>query len=448
MTSSLTYRVTLSFALIVTATVIAVLALNGWLFHRQLLTGLDLLNAAEYAEISARLGDEKIILNPESIEERLRNHTDIDGALYYFQVQQPEGKIVFRSSNLGSDELPIRAMTTDAGEVELGHKGPVHLSDYYRGSMHIQIAAPLRTIESLEQSHRRTSGVVIVFVAIASLGLGYGFSRYSLGPVRAIQRTADRIRADNLSERIPVPKGKGELVELALLLNQMFDRIEASFSEVRRFTADASHELKTPLALVRLQGEKLLQRGRLESADEKCVQDLLEESGRLQRIIDDLLVIAKAESNSLAFEIRAQEPRLFLEDFAQDAEALAEDRGMIFSLTMNGEGSTNFDARWIRQVLLNIVSNSLLASPQGGRITLVSQIIDGRWKVLLEDEGPGVPHEQLPQLFGRFVRLNPNPTNGTGLGLAICRSILLAHRGTIVAENRTDRSGLRVSFVI
>src|SRR5882724_4229467 len=187
MTSSLTFRVTLSFALIVTVTVILVLALSCWLLHQQLLTGLDLLNAAEFEEINALLGDGKTELTPETIEQRIRAHTDIDAALYYFQVQQANGKIVFRSSNLGDETLSRPTGPLANRDLELGRKGRVHLSEFEHGSLHIQIAAPLQTIDSLEFAHLRAAGVVTLLVAIGSLGLGYGFSRYSLDPVRSIQ---------------------------------------------------------------------------------------------------------------------------------------------------------------------------------------------------------------------------------------------------------------------
>jgi two-component system heavy metal sensor histidine kinase CusS len=287
-------------------------------------------------------------------------------------------------------------------------------------------------------------------MVVVSAATGFLLSRLALRPVRLIQQTANRIGSENLSERIPVPAGHDEISNLGRLLNQMFDRLESSFKQIRRFTAEASHELKTPLSLVRLQAEKLLVEGGLSPAQEEAVQVQLEEISRLNQIIEELLFLSRAEARAITLVTIREDPRSFLHAFAQDARVLAESRGVAFSEHLSGEGQVEFDPKWIRQVLLNLLSNALNASPRGCAVRLTSQVSRGLWRVAVEDEGPGVPPEQRERIFERFVRLGPGGggerESGSGLGLAIARSIVILHRGRISAEAAPGTTGLRVVF--
>jgi len=294
---------------------------------------------------------------------------------------------------------------------------------------------------------------LVVGIMLVSVGLGYGFSRVTLLPVRAIEQTARRIGADNLRERIPVSAAGDELASLTRLLNQMFDRLESSFEQVRRFTADASHELKTPLALIRLNAERL--RARVAHGPEAAegLDELLEEVARMNRIIEGLLFIAKADGRALAVALKEHDVSAFLAPFVEDAQVLAEDRGVAFELGRDDAGTMRLDPALMRQLLLNVVGNALNVSSPGGRIALDSAHTEHGWRLTVTDEGPGLPSDQLEKIFERFVRYEspPVPTgnrpHGHGLGLAICRSIAELHGGKIWAENRNDgRSGLRVVF--
>jgi signal transduction histidine kinase len=293
--------------------------------------------------------------------------------------------------------------------------------------------------------------VLVCFMLVVSIITGIALSRIALRPVRLIQETANRIRSDNLSERIPVAGVQDEISNLARLLNEMFDRLESSFNQIRRFTAEASHELKTPLSLVRLQGEKLLVEGGLTPAQEEAVQMQLEEVARLNKIIEELLFLSRMEAQAVTPELRREDPRRFMLAVAGDARVLAEHRGVRFSETIDGAGLVEYDPKWIRQVLLNLIANALKFSPRGGLVTLTSEFTAETWRVAVEDDGPGVPAEQRERIFERFVRLNAERTDedkGSGLGLAISRSILGLHRGTIHVEASSRGTGLRVVFEI
>jgi two-component system heavy metal sensor histidine kinase CusS len=240
-----------------------------------------------------------------------------------------------------------------------------------------------------------------------------------------------------------------EISNLARLLNEMFDRLEISFNQIRRFTAEASHELKTPLSLVRLHAEKLLVEGGLTPVQEEAVQMQLEEIARLNKIIEELLFLSRAEAQAVRLDFRNENPREFLLAFSQDARALAEHRGMVFTATVEGGGKVDYDPKWLRQVLLNLLQNALNASPPGGRISLVSTFTAGVWRVAIADQGPGVLPAQREKIFERFVRLETGgirEDKGSGLGLAISRSIIGLHRGSIRAEAAPDGPGLRVVF--
>jgi signal transduction histidine kinase len=304
----------------------------------------------------------------------------------------------------------------------------------------VQIASALEPVQRLMRDYWRVSSLLVAAVALASVGLGYAFSRYALRPTATIARTAHRIDADNLGERIPVPAGGSELADLARLLNRMFDRLEASFAHARRFSADVSHELKTPLSLVRLNAEKLRPSLAADTEASARLDDLIEETGRLHTIIERLLFIAKAESGTLTLARQARDAQAVVAGFAEDAQALAEDAGVRFELAANDPGPVHCDPGLVRQLLLNLLTNALKVSPPGGVVALASRTAGGWWQLEVSDSGPGLPPGELERVFQRFVRYHrpggPPPEPGHGLGLAICRSIAELHHGRIRAENR------------
>jgi signal transduction histidine kinase len=299
-------------------------------------------------------------------------------------------------------------------------------------------------------SYIKVSMLLVAAMVIISLVIGQGLARFVLWPVRLIRDTAMRIGHDNLSERIPVPDVHDEIADLARLLNDMFDRLETSFHQVRRFTSDASHELKIPLSLISLHAEKMLVDGRLPPAQREEVQVQLEEIARLNQIIDELLFLSRADARALKLDLRPQSPTALVQAFAQDASVLAEHHGRRFLFDHRGEANVALDSKWMRQVLLNLLTNAIHVSPREGLISLHSEIGDGFWRVSVEDEGPGVPVDQRERMFDRFVRvaIPGKDYPGSGLGLAICRSIVTLHGGKISAAPGAGGRGLRVTAEI
>lgn len=446
MTRSLTFRLAWQFAALLTLTTAAVLTAGGWLLRHQALHGIEALHAVEGEELAELLGNDPN-LTPAEIYRRIHEDADNDTFLYYIQVHNEQGTVLFRSTNLGTAILPDLSEREPHWTTRLPRIGDVRVSEFYSDRWHIQVASPLAPVSRLLADYAQVSGFLILGVALAGMGLGYAFSRVTLRPVGMIEATARRIGADNLRERIPVPSARDELAGLAMLLNEMFDRLEGSFEQVKRFTADASHELKTPLALIRLNAERLRTRVAHDPEAAAGLADLLEEIARMNRIIESLLFIAKAESGGLALELKEHDVPALLAPFAEDARALAEDRGARFELARNDAGSMRLEPSLLRQLLLNLTANALNVSPAGGVVALESVRTDGGWTFVVTDEGPGLPAGQLERIFERFVRYEQagGETRGHGLGLAICRSIAELHGGSIRAENRTDgRSGLRV----
>ena len=313
----------------------------------------------------------------------------------------------------------------------------------------VTIATPANQVNGVMAGYEEVCAALLIIMLAVSVAIGFGLSRLALRPVRLIRETASRIGANNLSERIPVPSTNNEISHLALLLNATFDRLEASFTYVRRFAADASHELKTPLSLIRLHAEKLLASAALKSESEEEILTVLEEVNRLNSTIDELLFLSRAEGRSITLELAPHDPAALLANFGIDAQVLAESRGLQFSCRHEGAGRAVFEPRWLRRVLLNLLSNAVNASPPGGRIQIRSSIAGALWRVSVEDQGPGVPDSDRKRIFDRFVRLQPDSTTGhqgSGLGLAICRGIIELHHGQIYAEAGSEQRGLCVVF--
>jgi signal transduction histidine kinase len=445
---SMTARMTAGYALAVTGAVVVALATGRWLLEREMIGGLSLLHEAEHREVTQQLGGAPATMPEDELVRRMREHAIADEHLFFFQVHDASGRVFFRSASLGETMLPDLPVSVRHWTMLLPPHGRVHTSEFTEGDRHFQIATRLEPMEILLGNYTRISLGLTGFVALASLGLGYAISRLALRPIRDIERTARRIGADNLSERIPVTPGRDELAELARLLNAMFDRLEASFRQVAQFSADASHELKTPLTLIRLNAERLRTRVNENPTAVAAVEDLLEEITQMNRMIERLLFLAKAESGALMLTREPHHTAAFLVSVAEDAAVLAEDRGVRLKVERSEPGTVPFDQGLMRQVLLNLVSNAVSVMPGGGEIELRSHFHAGRWRVEVKDEGPGLPADQLERMFERFVQLpRPagSPVTGSGLGLAICRGIARRHGGEVSAANRTDRAGLCVT---
>ncbi|MDB6165303.1 MAG: cusS [Lacunisphaera sp.] len=421
-------------------------AMTGfYLLERHLVRNIDEQNRAEFQQLRAVLRPDFTILDPEPMAERLRNATDSTQTIFFIEAWQRTMGTVFATDNLQN-----RSMASSRNELvfnaTLDGVGDLRVGQFKLGRMTILVASSLASVQDVRTIYLEVSAGLVAVMAVVSSALGFGLSRVALQPMRAIQRTAEHISSDNLSERIPVAAVDDEISNLARLLNRTFDRLETSFNQVRRFTAEASHELKTPLTLARVHAEKLLAIPPGTPGHDESVQNILEELAQLEKIIEELLLLSRAEANAVPLEMRLLNPHTFLRAFVQDARVLGEFREVRIEERYDGTGTAEFDPKWIRQVLLNLLTNALRVSPRGGVITVTSRIDSQVWRLTLEDEGPGVPPDQMERIFERFFRLahEQDGKEGSGLGLAISRSFVALHRGRIYAEQTERSHGLRV----
>lgn len=440
------------------------------LVEQHMIHSLDAGLTAEFEQVKRRLGPESGPMSAAQISERLSTNASVR---FSIEIHGADRSLLYRSRNLGSRPIPAspapgslmaQAVNRFFQFIEIGSPGPtsgarrtydavvgdlgeMHIGEFRLDDRTVFVAVSKEQVRTLVVAYDDVFYGMVALMLVASSVIGFFLSHILLRPLRQIQATATHIGSDNLSERIPVSTVKDEMSNLARLLNQMFDRLEAAFTQTRRFTAEASHEIKTPLSLIRLQAEKLLIDGGLKPVQEEALQVQLEEISRLNQIIEELLFLSRAEAQAITLQNGPHDTRSYLETFAADARVLVESRGVRLAVDIQGDGAVGFDARWIRQVLLNVVANALNFTPRGSTITLAAKRTDTLWQVAVEDEGPGVPPDQRERIFERFVRLSTGgETGGSGLGLAISRSIVHLHRGRIRAEAATRGTGLRMVF--
>lgn len=446
--SSISRRLTRTYAFAATLTCAVLFGAGHTLLEDRLIHGLDQMNDAEFRQLKAHLGPDVRTLSPGTIERRIRETSEFGSVLFYVNVDYPRTGIVFTSHNLGGRAIPdIKGKR--AYNVVIDGLGEVRAGEFVIPPFDVTVATPMRQVRQTMRSYIEVCAGLLAAMLGASLAIGAGLARVILRPLVSIRETAAGIGSNNLSARIPVP-GNDEIADLARLLNAMFDRLEVAFDQIKRFTAEASHELKTPLSLIRLHAERLLDNPSLEPGQADAVIAQLDEVARLNEIIDGLLFISRAEANAVALDLTPIDPTELLESVAQDGAALAEHEGKHLVLKTMGARPVAISPRWLRQAWLNIITNAIRASPPGGRVTLRSEFTDDRWSVVVEDEGPGLDDAQLETAFERFTRFAApdGEDRGSGLGLAIVRSIITLHHGAVTATRRSDRSGLRVSLLI
>jgi heavy metal sensor kinase len=308
-----------------------------------------------------------------------------------------------------------------------------------------------RPIEELYETLFRVGlllSVVVVILVVGAGGLGYWLAGRALRPVGVMAATARQISEQDLHRRISLDLPPGdELGELAATFNGMLGRLEAAFEGLRRFTADAAHEFRAPLALMRMQVDVMLRRPRTASEYEASERALLPEIERLSRLADQLLLLARADAGALAPQRRAIDVPEFVEATVERWRPAAQGQRVGLESRLPLEGSLAGDPDLLRQVLDNLVDNAVRHTPAGGSVTVGAVEEAGWWEFSVLDSGPGIDAALRPRLFERFARSDAargRATGGAGLGLSLAAAIVRAHGGSIALEDSASGGALFV----
>jgi heavy metal sensor kinase len=283
------------------------------------------------------------------------------------------------------------------------------------------------------------AGIIPAALILGSL-LGYFMAGRALTPVLEVARAAQRITGSNLSLRIPSRQAGDELDYLILTFNRMIERLEATFQQMKQFSADVSHELRTPITGIRGQLEVALFTAKTIDQYREAMFNSLQDIDRLSQIVRALLLLSQAESGQLVL----QKSRLNLcevaEDLVDQFQIPAEAAGVRLVAGMSGECTASVDRVQIERLLTNLLSNALKFTPEGGEVRVeVAREPDGA-RLVVEDTGRGIAPEYLPHIFDRFYRVPgkgtaPAPEQGLGLGLSFVAWIVKAHDGTIEVDS-------------
>jgi len=284
---------------------------------------------------------------------------------------------------------------------------------------------------------------------LATLG-GYLLAGRLLHPVAAMSDQANKITAENLSERLPVQNPEDEFGQLALVFNRTLSRLQSAFERLQRFTADASHELRTPLTAIQSVGEVAL-REDLEAGEYRDrIGSMLEETARLTRLVESLLLLTRADSGHMSFELKDSDLTRVVEKVIEDFRVMAEEKNQQLVTDIQKGLRASIDADTLRQALVNILDNALKYTPSQGTIAVKLKENPDGFIVEVTDSGPGIAREHQEKVFDRFYRVEKDRTQdvgGAGLGLAIAQWAVEANGGRLELDS-TESQGSTFRVVL
>jgi heavy metal sensor kinase len=311
----------------------------------------------------------------------------------------------------------------------------------------VQVAAPMNeAFEALERFRLLLLLAAPLLLIAASSG-GYWLSTRALAPVDEISRAAQRISIENLADRLPVTQTGDQLQRLSETLNAMFSRLEASVRRITQFTADASHELRAPVSLIRTTAEVAIQK-RDRTAQEyfEALEEVLEESERTSQVVDSLMLLARADSGRENLEGARIDAGAVVKGAAEQGEKLARTHGLKFNSTLPGSPVfIQADADALRRALLILLDNAVKYTPEGGSVRIALETTGGFAVVSVSDTGIGIAKEDVTHVFDRFWRADKarsREQGGAGLGLSIAKWIVDIHGGSIDVESEPGKGSI------
>lgn len=378
-----------------------------------------------------------------ALQDEFHELTDSEGAGSLLRVAYQGGAVIWASPEMQNAVEPRPGRP--ASRAFVGRIGGARFrllrQAVQLGGASYDIEAAMATREfdrSLEQFGVLLYALGPAFLILAALG-GYWLSRRALAPVDQITQAARSIGAQDLSRRLAVPHASDELQRLADTLNEMLARLEAAFQRVTQFTADASHELRTPVSVMRTNAEITLRKPRTEAEYREALSRILEETEKVSRLIEQLLTLARADSGSAALQLTRSNLNASLQNACREASVLAEAKRLEFSESIPQTPLwVQGDPVSLERLFMILLDNAVKYTPSGGRVDVQLGSDDGFAVASIRDTGTGIAPEDLAHVFDRFYRADrarSRESGGTGLGLAIGRWIADAHRGEIRVES-------------
>jgi heavy metal sensor kinase len=368
----------------------------------------------------------------------------------FIQIIDASGKIGAKMNDIETETIPVsfntmeRALKGEAVYETMENVNPrlrmltLPILENKKITSIVQVGSSLA---DFDETMRKLLIIMIISIPTsigATIILGYFMAKKSLRPVDQIRRAAVKISSSNLDERIDIKGRKDELSRLAETFNAMINRLKDAFQRVNQFSIDVSHELKTPLTILKGETEVALRKERANEEYKKLLESNLEEIDRMSRIIDDLLLLSKADSKDMKLNVENISLRDLLADVCMNMKIVATNKGI--DLAVNELADVRFigDELKLRRMLLNIIENGIKYTQEGGIVTVSSSADNGYAYITVKDNGTGISKDDLKYIFDRFYRADRSRKreSGSGLGLSISKWIAEAHKGTIEVESQ------------
>jgi heavy metal sensor kinase len=364
----------------------------------------------------------------------------------YLELYDQQGDLIFRSEGMGDGSWLKGLPPATTKGITVDHKvgkRPVRfrLSSIAAHGVVYQarIGTPIGEIKETLSAFRRYLWMIAPLLLAVAAGVGYWLSRRALAPVDRLTRAARSIGGSSLSSRLDVAQSGDELQRLAETLNEMLERIEKSFRRITEFTADASHELRTPVSLIRTEAEVALRRSRNPEEYRGALEHILGEAERTTRLLEHLLALARTDAGREFLEFRELNLKAVVQQAVEAwGEAVRSKELSLHHELPEGAVEVRGDEAALRRVVDILLDNSVKYANARGTIRLSLCAAGGSAVISVEDDGIGIPAEEQTKIFERFYRVDKARSRGqggAGLGLAIANWIVGQHRGTIAVES-------------
>ena len=399
-------------------------------------------NAPPAAEVDQADSEEIAI---DAIWNQIYQHTLLSPRRQYIQILDRNGDLLYRSPSLAKGSISY-------ADIPYGHTAVVtirnaegrqlRLAVTQNNYVKIFVAYPLDELNDVLGGIFSDFGLLTPLALIISVIGGWFLAYSSLKPVDTITKTARKITAQNLNQRLPTHHVDDELGRLTATFNDMIGRLQESFAQIQRFSVEASHELRTPLTVMRGEIEVALRKRKLAAETRRILTSLHDEIVRLSSIVESLMTLIKSESGRMAFQFGEVELAAMIREISEDAQVLAARKKIKVDLGDMQPVKIRGDAARLRQLFLNLIENAVKYTQPRGRVTLSVERTSGGASVSVRDTGIGIPRRDQSKIFDRFYRVKPEADGdigGSGLGLAIAKWIAEAHRGTIDVKSEPRR---------